>query len=79
MQEPIASAKTPSGRRRAKLLAGTLALTMASFGAAVAISAAPAWATVTTNSYTIGTPGIGVHRRVGHADCGDVGRSRRPT
>jgi hypothetical protein len=30
---------------------------MASFGAAVAISAAPAWASVTTNSYTIGTPG----------------------
>ena len=30
---------------------------MASFGAAVAISAAPAWAAVTTNSYTIGTPG----------------------
>ena len=57
MQEPIASAKTPSGRRRAKLLAGTLALTIGSFGAAVAISAAPAWATVTTNSYTIGTPG----------------------
>ncbi len=57
MQEPIASAKTPSGRRRARLLAGTLALTMASFGAAVAITAAPAWASVTTNSYTIGTPG----------------------
>ncbi len=57
MQEPIASAKTPSGRRRARLVAGTLALTMASFGAAVAISAAPAWATVTTNTYTIGTPG----------------------
>ena len=57
MQEPIASAKTPSGRRRAKLLAGTLALTMASFGAAVAITAAPVWASVTTNDYTIGTPG----------------------
>jgi hypothetical protein len=57
MQEPIASAKTPSGRRRARLLAGTLALTMVSFGAAVAITAAPAWASVPTNDYTIGTPG----------------------
>jgi hypothetical protein len=57
MQEPIASAKTPSGRRRAKLLAGTLALTMASFGAAVGISAAPAFADFTSNNYTIGTPG----------------------
>src|ERR1017187_3783614 len=55
MQEPIASAKTPSGRRRAKLAAGTLALTMAAFGAAVAISAAPAFADVTSNTYTIGT------------------------
>ncbi len=57
MQEPIASAKTPSGRRRAKLLAGTLALTMASFGAAVGISAAPAFADFASNNYTIGTPG----------------------
>ncbi len=47
MKEPIASAKTSSGRKRARLLVGTLALTMASFGAAVAVSAAPA----------IGTPG----------------------
>ena len=57
MQEPIASAKTPSGRRRARLLAGTLALTMVSFGAAVGISAAPAFADFASNSYTIGTPG----------------------
>ncbi len=57
MQEPIPSARTRSGRGRARLVGGTLALTMASFGAAVAISAVPAWASLTTNSYTIGTPG----------------------
>ena len=58
MQEPIASAKTPSGRRRARLLAGTLALTMAAFGLAAVIAVAPASADVNpTNTYTIGTPG----------------------
>ena len=57
MQGPMFSARTRSGKRRARLLAGTLACTMASLGAAVAISALPAWASVTTNSYTIGTPG----------------------
>ena len=55
MQELNPSAKAPSGWRRAKLVAGTLALTMAAFGtvAAVTVGTAYAYAPVTTQAYTI--------------------------
>ncbi|HUC12910.1 MAG TPA: hypothetical protein VMS00_00525 [Acidimicrobiales bacterium] len=55
MQEPIPSAKRPSGWRRAKFVAGTLALTMGALGAGLAATAAPAWANANTNSYLIGS------------------------
>ena len=56
MQEPNPSAKRPSGWRRAKFVAGTLALTMGAFGAGLAATAAPASAaTANTNSYLIGS------------------------
>lgn len=44
------------GRRRAKLVAGALALAMGSFGTVAALTASPAFANVTSNPYTIGTP-----------------------
>ena len=44
------------GWRRAKLVAGTLALTMGAFGTVAAVTALPAFAAVTSNPYTIGTP-----------------------
>lgn len=57
MQEPNPSAKTPSGWRRSKLVAGTLALTLAALGTGLATTAAPAFANIpSTNDYTIGTP-----------------------
>ena len=55
MQEPNPSAKRPSGWRRSKFVAGTLALTMGVLGAGLAATALPASATATTNSYTIGS------------------------
>ena len=55
MQEPNPSAKRPSGWRRAKFAAGTLALTMGALGAGLAATAAPAWANASTNSYVIGS------------------------
>jgi hypothetical protein len=55
MQEPNPSAKRPSGWRRAKFVAGTLALTMGALGAGLAATAAPAWANASTNSYLIGS------------------------
>jgi hypothetical protein len=55
MQEPNPSAKRPSGWRRAKFVAGTLALTMGALGAGLAATAAPAWANAPTNSYLIGS------------------------
>ncbi len=57
MQYENPSATTPKrGWRRAKLVAGTLALTMGAFGTVAAVTALPAFADVTSNNYTIGTP-----------------------
>jgi len=57
MQESNPSAKTPSGWRRSKLVAGTLALTLCALGTGLAASALPASASsATSNDYTIGTP-----------------------
>jgi hypothetical protein len=55
MKEPNPSAKRPSGWRRSKFVAGTLALTMGVLGAGLAATALPASATATTNTYTIGS------------------------
>jgi hypothetical protein len=55
MQEPNPSAKRPSGWRRSKFVAGTLALTMGVLGAGLVATALPASATATTNTYTIGS------------------------
>src|SRR5271155_1637785 len=55
MQEPNPSANRPSGWRRAKFVAGTLALTMGALGAGLAATAAPAWANASTNAYAIGS------------------------
>jgi hypothetical protein len=60
LQERIPSAKTPIGRRRAKLVAGSLAMTMAAFGTVAAVTALPAYADATSADYTIGTPTGGV-------------------
>jgi hypothetical protein len=60
MQEQTLSAMTPSALRRARLAAGTLALTMGAFGLGAAVLAAPASADATSNSYVIGTPGAAV-------------------
>src|SRR5579875_2235704 len=59
MQEPVPTAKTPFGWRRARLVAGTLALSRAAFGPLAAVTATGASASfppVTTQAYTIGTP-----------------------
>ena len=57
MQYENPSATTPKrGWRRAKLVAGTLALTMGAFGTVAVVTALPAFADVTSNNYTIGTP-----------------------
>ena len=58
MQRTNISAKAPRGRLSAKLLAGAVGLTMATFGGVVAtaLPASALPATVTTNSYTIGAP-----------------------
>ena len=73
MQEEHPLAKSPRrGWRRAKLLAGTLALTLAGFGSVAAVSALPASAAAAcgsatgapgcvTNAYTIGAPSGGVN------------------
>ena len=73
MQEEHPLAKSPRrGWRRAKLLAGTLALTLAGFGSVAAVSAVPASAApacgsatgasgCVTNNYTIGAPSVGVN------------------
>jgi hypothetical protein len=56
MQEPIISAKAPGGRRRAKFLAVSVALTMATFGSVAAVTAGTASASfspVDTQTYTI--------------------------
>jgi hypothetical protein len=55
MQEPNPSAKRPSGWRRSKFVAGTLALTMGVLGAGLAATALPASASVSTNTYAIGS------------------------
>lgn len=60
MHEPITSATAPSGRRRYKLLASGLALSIAAFGSIAAVTAGAAVAAstfppVTTQNYTIGT------------------------
>jgi hypothetical protein len=55
MQEQNPSAKRPSGWRGARLVAGTLALTMGALGAGLAATALPASATATSNTYTIGS------------------------
>jgi len=55
MQEQNPSAKRPSGWRGARLVAGTLALTMGALGAGLAATALPASATATTNTYAIGS------------------------
>jgi len=57
MNEQKTSAMTPGhGWRRAKLVAGTLALTLGAFGTVAAVTALPASASVTSNPYTIGSP-----------------------
>src|SRR5271168_2264445 len=57
MQEQQPSATAPRhGWRRAKLVAGSLALTLGAFGTVAAVTALPASASVTSNPYTIGTP-----------------------
>ena len=73
MQEEHPLAKSPRrGWRRAKLVAGTLALTMAGFGSVAVVSALPASAATAcgsatgapgcvTNTYTIGSPSGGVN------------------
>ncbi len=73
MQEEHPLAKSPRrGWRRAKLLAGTLALTLAGFGSVAAVNALPASAAsacgsaagapgCVTNTYTIGSPSGGVN------------------
>jgi hypothetical protein len=55
MQETNPSAKKPNRWRGAKVVAGTLALTMGALGAGLAATAAPAWANASTNSYLIGS------------------------
>jgi hypothetical protein len=55
MQEPNPSAKRPSGWRRSKFVAGTLALTMGVLGAGLAATALPASASATSNQYSIGS------------------------
>src|SRR5580658_6962081 len=61
MQESNPSAKTPSGWRRSKLVAGTLALTLCALGTGLAASVVPASANVpASNDYTIGTPSSAV-------------------
>ena len=73
MQEEHPLARSPRrGWRRAKLLAGTVALTMAGFGSVAVVSALPASAATAcgsatgapgcvTNTYTIGSPSGGVN------------------
>jgi hypothetical protein len=60
MQEPIPTAKTPFGWRRARLVAGTLALSMAAFGSLAAVTvgsaSAASFSALTTQNYTIGSP-----------------------
>ena len=57
MQYENPSATTPKrGWRRTKLVAGALALTMGAFGTVAVVTALPAFADVTSNNYTIGTP-----------------------
>lgn len=57
MQDHYPSAALPKrGRRGIKLLAGGVALTMASLGGLVAVTALPAFASVTSAPYTIGSP-----------------------
>ena len=61
MQEQSPSALAP--RRawsRAKLVAGTLALTVGALGAGLAATALPAYADVVSSTYTIGSPSPGV-------------------
>lgn len=61
MHEQSPSVTSPRrGWRRTRLLAGTLALTVGTLGAGLAVTAAPAFADVTSSPYTIGTPSGGV-------------------
>lgn len=62
MQEQHPSARTlKRGQRGARFLAGSVALTMATFGGLAAITALPASAaTITTSDYTIGSPSAAV-------------------
>ena len=54
-------------------LAGTLALTMASFGGCGSHLGCPALGSVTTNSYTIGSPGSAFTTVSVNAQRGDIG------
>ena len=63
MQRQRPSLTSPKPRwRSAKLLAGTLALGLGSFGALTAVTALPAFAaSVTSSNFTIGSPSGGVN------------------
>jgi hypothetical protein len=55
LRNPLSPLST-SVRRRAKVPAGALALTMVALGGALMATALPAYGDVTTNAYTIGAP-----------------------
>lgn len=59
-QENLSPITTRHRWSRARLMAGTLALTVGVLGAGLAATALPAYAAVTSNQYTIGTPTSGV-------------------
>ncbi len=59
IDDPEEESPRTTGRRgvgSAKLLAGTLVLTMGALGAGLAATALPAYADVTSGNYTIGSP-----------------------
>ena len=91
MQEEHPLAKSPRrGWRRAKLVAGTLALTMAGFGSVAVVSALPASAAAAcgsataatgclTNTYTIGSPSTGVNNVTVTPTTGTTGTAQTYT